>query len=142
VLGEVKLDARGRRLRAALAAGVVPDKTPGLRLMHDWLDSYVAVSPGGPRPHDPALTTPSGRPSHRVTKPHEDRPPISSHSAGRRRAHGVARRQETMAELPERGSRRAREPHDGFMRHRPRAPHTVVLGDYFCLPTIRSLTLS
>jgi hypothetical protein len=88
VLGEVKLDARGRRLRAALAAGVVPDKTPGLRLMHDWLDSYVAVSPGGPRPHDPALTTPSGRPSHRVTKPHEDRPPISSHSAGRRRAHG------------------------------------------------------
>jgi hypothetical protein len=34
-----ELDARGRRLRAALAAVLVRDKAPELRLVHDWLDS-------------------------------------------------------------------------------------------------------
>jgi hypothetical protein len=34
------LDARGRRLRAALAAVLVRDNAPELRLMHDWLDSW------------------------------------------------------------------------------------------------------
>jgi hypothetical protein len=35
-----ELDARGRRLRAALAAVLVPGDAPELRLRHDWLDSW------------------------------------------------------------------------------------------------------
>jgi hypothetical protein len=35
----VELDARGRRLRAALAGVLVRDNAPELRLVHDWLDS-------------------------------------------------------------------------------------------------------
>jgi hypothetical protein len=31
-------DARDRRLRAALAAVLVPDNTPELRVVHEWLD--------------------------------------------------------------------------------------------------------
>jgi hypothetical protein len=33
----------GRRLRAALAAVLVRDNTPELRLMHDWLDSWYSL---------------------------------------------------------------------------------------------------
>ena len=40
------LDPRGRPLRAALAAVLVRDNTPELRLMHEWLDLLVQ-----PRPH-------------------------------------------------------------------------------------------
>jgi hypothetical protein len=36
----LSLDARGRRLRAALAAVLVRADAPELRLMHDWLDSW------------------------------------------------------------------------------------------------------
>ena len=38
-----ELDARGRRLRAALAAVLVPGSAPELRLMHDWLDSWSGL---------------------------------------------------------------------------------------------------
>jgi hypothetical protein len=38
VLGPIELDARGRRLRAALAAVLVADNAPELRLVHEWLD--------------------------------------------------------------------------------------------------------
>ena len=34
------LDARGRRLRAALAAVLVQHNAPALRLMHEWLDNW------------------------------------------------------------------------------------------------------
>ena len=37
------LDARGRRLRAALAAVLVPDNTPELRPVHQWLDSWSGI---------------------------------------------------------------------------------------------------
>ena len=37
------LDARGRRLRAALAAVVVRDDAPELRVMHQWLDSCRGI---------------------------------------------------------------------------------------------------
>ncbi len=37
------LDARGRRLRAALAAVLVRDNAPELRLIHDWLDSWSGI---------------------------------------------------------------------------------------------------
>jgi hypothetical protein len=49
-----ELDARGRRLRAALAAVLVRDNAAELRLMHDWLDNSEprwwgsAVCGGGP----------------------------------------------------------------------------------------------
>ena len=49
-----RLDARGRRLRAALAAVLVRDNAAELRLMHDWLDNSEprwwgsAVCGGGP----------------------------------------------------------------------------------------------
>jgi hypothetical protein len=33
------VDARGRRLRAALAAVLVRDNTPELQLIHEWLDT-------------------------------------------------------------------------------------------------------
>ena len=38
-----RLDARGRRLRAALAAVLVRDNSPDLRLMHDGLDSWYGL---------------------------------------------------------------------------------------------------
>jgi hypothetical protein len=37
------LDARGRRLRAALAAVLVRDNAPELRLMREWLDSWLGI---------------------------------------------------------------------------------------------------
>ncbi len=39
----VELDARGRRLRAALAAVLVRDKAPELRLVREWLDSWSGI---------------------------------------------------------------------------------------------------
>jgi len=39
----VELDARGRRLRAALAAVLVRDNAPELRLMREWLDSWSGL---------------------------------------------------------------------------------------------------
>ena len=39
----MELDARRRRLRAALAAVLVRDKAPELRLVHDWLDSWSGI---------------------------------------------------------------------------------------------------
>jgi hypothetical protein len=39
----VDVDARGRRLRAALAAVLVPDNAPELRLVRAWLDSWSGV---------------------------------------------------------------------------------------------------
>jgi hypothetical protein len=39
----IELDARGRRLRAALAAVLVRDNAPELRLIHDWLDSWSGI---------------------------------------------------------------------------------------------------
>jgi hypothetical protein len=41
-----RLDARGRRLRAALAAVLVRDNAAELRLMHDWLDNSEPGSGG------------------------------------------------------------------------------------------------
>jgi hypothetical protein len=41
----VELDARGRRLRAALAAVLMPDNAPELRLVREWLDSWTEVRP-------------------------------------------------------------------------------------------------
>jgi hypothetical protein len=38
-----ELDARGRRLRAALAAVLVRDNAPELRLVRAWLDSWAGV---------------------------------------------------------------------------------------------------
>ena len=42
-----ELDARGRRLRAALAALLVRDTTPELRLMHEWPRLLVRRRPHG-----------------------------------------------------------------------------------------------
>jgi hypothetical protein len=39
----VDLDPRGRRLRAALAAVLVGDNAPELRLVQDWLDSGSGI---------------------------------------------------------------------------------------------------
>jgi hypothetical protein len=39
----VDLDARGRRLRAALATVLVQTEAPELRLMHQWLDSWSGI---------------------------------------------------------------------------------------------------
>jgi hypothetical protein len=39
----VGLDARGRRLRAALAAVLVADNAPELRRMREWLDSCSGI---------------------------------------------------------------------------------------------------
>jgi hypothetical protein len=41
----VELDARGRRLRAALAAVLVRDNAPELRLVREWLDSWSGIGP-------------------------------------------------------------------------------------------------
>jgi hypothetical protein len=38
-----ELDPRGRRLRASLAAMLVPDDAPELRLARDWLNSESSV---------------------------------------------------------------------------------------------------
>jgi hypothetical protein len=38
-----RLDARGRRLRAALAGVLVPDNAPELRLVREWLDSWYGL---------------------------------------------------------------------------------------------------
>jgi hypothetical protein len=46
VIDAVQLDPRGRRLRAALAAVLVRDNQPELKLMRDWLD---LVGPGANR---------------------------------------------------------------------------------------------
>jgi hypothetical protein len=40
---EVDLDARGHRLRAALAGVLVPDNAPELRLVREWLDSWSGI---------------------------------------------------------------------------------------------------
>jgi hypothetical protein len=40
---EADLDARGRRLRAALAAVLVPDNAPEVRLERAWLDSWSGI---------------------------------------------------------------------------------------------------
>ena len=39
----VEQDARGRRLRLALAAALVPDNAPEVRLVHRWLDSWSGI---------------------------------------------------------------------------------------------------
>jgi hypothetical protein len=39
----IELDARGRRLRAALAAVLVRDNAPELQLMHEWLDNWSGI---------------------------------------------------------------------------------------------------
>jgi hypothetical protein len=38
-----ELDARGRRLRAALAAVLVRVDAPELRLVHNWLDAWSGI---------------------------------------------------------------------------------------------------
>jgi hypothetical protein len=38
-----ELDARGRRLRAALAAVLVRDRARKLDLVHQWLDSWAGL---------------------------------------------------------------------------------------------------
>jgi hypothetical protein len=43
VPAEPELDARGRRLRAALAAVLVKADAPELRLVHQWLDSWAGI---------------------------------------------------------------------------------------------------
>jgi hypothetical protein len=43
VLGQIELDVRGRRLRTALAAVLVRDHAPGVRLVHDWLDNWSGL---------------------------------------------------------------------------------------------------
>jgi hypothetical protein len=43
VPGDLELDARGRRLRAALAAVLLRDNAPELRLVHNWLDSWSEI---------------------------------------------------------------------------------------------------
>jgi hypothetical protein len=40
---ETELDALGRRFRAALAAALVRDDAPELRLVHEWLDSWSGI---------------------------------------------------------------------------------------------------
>lgn len=39
----ISLDARGRRLRAALAAVLVPADGPELLLVREWLDSWMGI---------------------------------------------------------------------------------------------------
>jgi hypothetical protein len=39
----VELDTRGRRLRAALAAVLVRDNAPELRLVREWLHSWSGL---------------------------------------------------------------------------------------------------
>jgi hypothetical protein len=64
-----ELDARGRRLRAALAAVLVRDNAPELRLVRAWLDSWSGLglinlrhnAPGVGRITTPLPPTPSTR---------------------------------------------------------------------------------
>jgi hypothetical protein len=37
-----ELDARGRRLRAALGFLQLPPRAPELRLLHRWIDTWLA----------------------------------------------------------------------------------------------------
>jgi hypothetical protein len=39
------LDARGRRVRAAPAAVLVPDNAPALGLVRVWLDNWSGIGP-------------------------------------------------------------------------------------------------
>jgi hypothetical protein len=39
----MELDARGRRLRAALAAVLMPDNAPEVRLVRQWLDAWSGI---------------------------------------------------------------------------------------------------
>ena len=39
----MELSPAGRRLHAALAAVLVRDKAPELRLLHQWLDSWMGI---------------------------------------------------------------------------------------------------
>ena len=39
----IELDARGRRLRAALAAVLATDTAPALQLVREWLDSWTGL---------------------------------------------------------------------------------------------------
>src|SRR4029453_2529793 len=41
--GAMELSPAGRRLRAALAAVLVPEQAPELALMHQWLDNWRGV---------------------------------------------------------------------------------------------------
>lgn len=43
IRGAEELDARGRCLRAALAAVLVPDKAPELRLVREWPDNWSGI---------------------------------------------------------------------------------------------------
>jgi hypothetical protein len=43
ILSNPNLDARGRRLGAALAAVLVPDNAPVVQLVRRWLDSWSGV---------------------------------------------------------------------------------------------------
>jgi hypothetical protein len=43
VRNEIGLDRRARRLRVALAAVLVRDAAPELRLVRDWLDSWSGI---------------------------------------------------------------------------------------------------
>jgi hypothetical protein len=46
VIDAVQLDARGRSLRAALAAVLVRDNGPELRVRHEWLDTWHGIRAG------------------------------------------------------------------------------------------------
>jgi hypothetical protein len=62
VPAELGLDARGRRLRAALAAVVVRDRARELDLIHQWLDSWSGIGLGMTHQGwDVQLTAYSGR---------------------------------------------------------------------------------
>jgi hypothetical protein len=43
VLGQIELNARGRRLRAALAAVLIHDRARELDLVHRWLDTWAGI---------------------------------------------------------------------------------------------------
>jgi hypothetical protein len=43
MFGLIERDARGRRLRASLAAVLVRDNAPELRLVREWLDSWSGI---------------------------------------------------------------------------------------------------
>jgi hypothetical protein len=43
VLPATELDSRGRRLRTALAAVLVPDNAPELRLVREWLNNWSGI---------------------------------------------------------------------------------------------------
>jgi len=43
VSGAIELDARGRRLRTALAAVLVPDNAPEVGLVRAWLNNWSGL---------------------------------------------------------------------------------------------------